>query len=363
MLFCLAAFLVGLSSGPVQTPKPGGREVTDMTGRTVVLDGPAEQVFILTPVLWHYLSTSLDDGPVVKIPPYMRREFSLSVLGRLFPDLKNKAAAFTNFGHPGPISVEEVLEARPDAALVWDYMSQGLELVNFQGLMKTTADGGDKTKLFRTLGELTGQEDRVRWLWERYERERDAVAAEMKDCVRPVRIAILGTTGFALWGPPSQRFLTGNLSLICGRNVAEGLSSTNGQLNLENLMRLEPDVIYLNPYVLDQTDLETGAICADPRFQGLEAVRRRRVYHMPLGASRLEGPVEAALSLLWLRLTMHPDAPSALDLRQKVRETYRDVYGYDMSDEEIDVWLRLEENSPSAFYGQFAKKGQKLEKS
>jgi iron complex transport system substrate-binding protein len=355
--FVILVFLIGLIPGPVQTPLVhGDRVVTDMTGRDVVIEGPAKRVFVLTPVLWHYLSASPDAEPIVKIPPYMRREFGASILGRLFPALEDKATAFTNFGNPGPISVEEVLWSEPDVALVWDYMSQGLESINFRGLVKIAGDGGDKTKLFNALGQLTGREERVRQLWERHRRELNEVAADAGECRRPTKVAVLGGSGLNLWGAPSQRHFFENLRLVCGVNVADVISNQNGLLNVENLIFLDPDVIYLNPYVLEQTDMEVGAVYSDPRRPGLKAVREKRVYHMPLGGSRLEGPVEISLSTLWTRLTMRPEIPTKLDLRRKIRETYLEVYDYEMSEEEIDRWLRLEENVVSAFYGRFVGK-------
>jgi iron complex transport system substrate-binding protein len=357
LAFHLVALWVGLSPGPRQAPSvpEGARPVTDMAGRVVDIGAPAGRVFILTPVLWHYLTVNPDDRAVVKIPPYMRREIGQSVLGRMFPSLAAKETAYTNFGNPGPISVEEVLQAEPDAALVWDYMSQGLEMAGFQRLVKITGDGGDKARLFSTLAQLTNQDGRVGRIWERFGRERAEVAADLGPCAEPARAVVIGSAGFNLWSGPSQRHFTSNLGLICVENAAAGQPSQNGSLNLESLMMIDPDVIYLNPYLLDQTEMPVAAIYGDPRLAGLAAVKNRRVYHMPVGASRLEGPVEVPLSMLWLRLTAHPEKPSRLDMRGKIRRAYSEVYGYRMTEDEIDAWLRLEENSASAGYGRFAR--------
>ena len=250
-----------------------------------------------------------------------------------------------------------MLFADPDAALVWDYMSQGLEMVNYRRLLKTTADGGDKTRIFATLGQLTCQDERVAWIWERFGRERAEVVSDLDPaaCADKPRAVVIGTVGFTLWGGSSQRYFSSNLELICVENAAAGQASQNGNLNLENLMIIDPDVIYLNPYVLEQTDMSVAAFYSDPRLAGLRAVKDRRVYHMPLGASRLEGPVEVALSMLWLRQTAHPRYPSGLDLRSKIRQTYLEVYGYEMNEDEIDAWLRIEENSASSGYERFAR--------
>jgi iron complex transport system substrate-binding protein len=336
---------------PEPAARQGERIVTDMTGRTIRLDGPAEKVFIATPVLWHYITVNPDDGPVLKIPRYMWGEFRASVLGRIFPGLESKSVAFTNFGSPSPISVEEVLWTDPDVALVWDYMSQGLELVNFQGLVKVNRDGGDKTKLFNALAAMSGQEERLGWLRSRYELERFEVLSEIKECRHPPSIVVIETVAFSLWSLPNNRIFTDYVEAICGDNIARKITKRGGSLNIEQLLAMDPDIIYNNPYALKDCDLDVRSILDDPRFQGLRAVKSKKVYQMPLGASRLEGPVEEPLSMLWLRLTMHPNLPTNLNIRDKIRQTYLDVYGYEMTEEEIDKWLQFEENSSSANYG------------
>jgi hypothetical protein len=57
--------------------------------------------------------------------------------------------------------------------------------------------------------------------------------------------------------------------------------------------------------------------------------------------------------MLWLRDVLHPEKPSKLNLREKLRETYKEIYDYRLSEDEIDNWLRLTENQDSAFYDMF----------
>lgn len=359
VLLFVVFIVIGLSPSPRQenANPPRGAPVTDMVGRTARISVPAEKVFILTPILWHYLTVSQTDKPIVMLPPYMTNEFAVSVLGNIYPELKEKALAFTDFSGPSPISVEELLESDPDAALVWNYMSGGPELVNLRSLLQISADGGDKTKLFNMLGELTGGRERVEWIWRRFQTEYDQVVADIRPCVQQKRVAVVGTSGFALWGPPSQRYFTDNLEKVCGVNVASNFPAQGGGLNIENILILDPDVIWLNPYVLEQTDMNVRTLYDDPRLSGLKAVKNRTIYHMPLGASRLEGPVEVPLSMLWQRIVMFPTVGTKLNMRDKIRRTYLEVYGYEMSDQEIDNWLRMEENSVSSEYARLFGKG------
>jgi iron complex transport system substrate-binding protein len=74
---------------------------------------------------------------------------------------------------------------------------------------------------------------------------------------------------------------------------------------------------------------------------------------MPSGAARLEGPMEEPLFVIWMYQTMHPEAESSINLRDKIKSAFIDMYHYELSEKEIDEWLRLDENLLSYGYEQF----------
>jgi iron complex transport system substrate-binding protein len=197
---------------------------------------------------------------------------------------------------------------------------------------------------------MSGQEARVDRIWGRYWRERQEVIDDISSCKTAPKILVIETVSYTFWSNPNQSFFNNNLESICGFNIGKLMPTRNGNLNLEEFFNLDPDIIYINPYILGDTDIKVWSILEDPRFQGLKAVKNKRVYHMPMGASRLEGPVEAPLSMLWLRMTLHPDQPTSLDIREKIRDTYKFIYDYNITDGEINKWLRLTENSYSSHY-------------
>jgi hypothetical protein len=76
----------------------------------------------------------------------------------------------------------------------------------------------------------------------------------------------------------------------------------------------------------------------------MRAVKNRRVYHMPMGAMRLEGPVEEPLFMAWTGLTLNPEQGRGLDLRREIKDAYHEAFGHDLTEDEVDVWLRYDEN-------------------
>ena len=333
--------------------------ITDMSGCDVELVGPASRIMVNTPITWHYLAITGSDEAVIMIPPYMKREVGVSVLGKIYPSLNLKPLSFLNNASAAPFSVEQAMLINPDVVLSWDYISASFENVKFPGLVKIAQDDGDKRKLFQVLGELSGRSERVAWLWSRHQKEMAYLRSTLRNDVKKKKMIILANTDFALWNNASQPHVHQWLRQLGGLNLAEKMRFGGGQfrtsaaLNLEALLRLDPDLIYINPYALAFASIDVAEIYTNPKLQGLKAVKNKRIYHMPSGAARLEGPVEEPLFMIWMYQTMHPELPSAINLRDKIKEAFIDMYHYEMSDREIDDWLRLEENQISNGYDRF----------
>jgi hypothetical protein len=109
----------------------------------------------------------------------------------------------------------------------------------------------------------------------------------------------------------------------------------------EQLLAMDPDIIYLpqgSPKDFDR----------DLRWQGLKAVRNRRVYRRPgLIEWWTAGLTFKPIETRWMAEVAHPDR-----LQPKVRQLLRDrmfaEFGYRLSDEQIDLQLHVEDNAGAA---------------
>ena len=331
-------------------PDPHGRAVVDMAGRSVVIDAPVQRAMLFAPVAWHYLTVDGTDRHVSSVAGYMKAEAEATLLGRLFPTFAAREEARTQVGAV-PLGVEQVLYERPDAVLVWAWFARDLEAVRYPGLVElASADGVDETALFRLLGTLTGKEGRVDTLRQRYERERARLlsAADL-GADAPAEVMVIGASERSFWNGNARAF-NAMLRSVGGRNVAEGITN-NGFVTLEELLRLDPAVILLNSYY--GSTMRPADIYADPALRNVRAVRERRVYRMPVGASRMAGLVEAPLMMAWTARLLHPSLQWEAPLRDAIRRTYKAVYGYEMTPKEIDAMLQVDANAVSAGYTVF----------
>jgi hypothetical protein len=116
----------------------------------------------------------------------------------------------------------------------------------------------------------------------------------------------------------------------------------------EHLLAMDPDMIFLSqgsPREFDQ----------DLRWQGLQAVRNKRVYRRPgLIEWWTAGVTFKPIETRWMAEVAHPDR-----LQPKVRQLLRDrmfaEFGYRLSDEQIDVQLHVEENLGAVGTERFAR--------
>ncbi len=116
----------------------------------------------------------------------------------------------------------------------------------------------------------------------------------------------------------------------------------------EQLLAMDPDMIFLvneGPKEFDR----------DIRWQGLRAVRERRVYRRPgqlewWTAGVLFKPVETR----WLAEIAHPDHLQP-KVRQLLRDGMLDEFGYRLTEEQIDLQLHVAENTDSASAERFTR--------
>jgi iron complex transport system substrate-binding protein len=300
---------------------------------------------MLTPSIWHYLAVENTPDYILMLPKYMMREVSNSILGSIYPKLLDKPLMkMDRLSSTTPFNVEESLQVNADLILSWQHLSSKFLLSNLKGLMIIRFDGGDPTKIYEIFAKVTQKPERVEWLWDRHEHEMNKTLVTFSG-LRPVKtLVVLASENFSLWNNQSYSHFNANIKHIAGLNLAESFRSSNGPINLEVLLELDPDVIYITYMNLWQNTLRIHHITDDPRLQGLKAVIDNRVYHMPMGAMRLEGPVEEPLFLAWMAKTLHPGTGPGYHLRDEIKRAYQEVFNYQMSDEEISKWLRHKEN-------------------
>jgi hypothetical protein len=111
----------------------------------------------------------------------------------------------------------------------------------------------------------------------------------------------------------------------------------------ERLLIMDPDMIFI-------TALKASPqkFMDDPRWQGLKAVRERRIYWRPgIPEWWAGGMTFKPIAMRWMAELAHPDRLQP-NVREMLRDRMMSEFGYRFSEDQIDQQLHVVENSGSA---------------
>lgn len=272
------------------------------------------------------------------------------LLGEIYPQARFVPADIAGEGFAP--NVEAVASARPDAVFQWgDRGNDIITPLRQLGLPVVTINYGDSRNAaawLTLLGEVLGKPERGQALANWFTRGLDEVEAltrSLNDTQRPrVLYFYRAKSGFQVAGKGTS--MDSDIRRAGGINMAAALPGFSA-VNVEQLMDWDADIILLNNF---EPDLTPQDIYADARLASLKAVTSRRVYSYPRGGFRWEPPSqESPLTHHWLLALFHPNlAPP--HFRQRVRDAYRFVYGYELQDAQIDRILKTTLNNRSQGY-------------
>ena len=316
------------------------RSFTDAGGRQVTVPQRIERVFAAGRPAAITLYTLAPDK-LLGWPQAFREEekaflperyANLPVLGGLFGRAKTG-------------DLESIVGAKPDiiidiGSIDPTHLSAADRVQEQMGIPYVILDGSfDKTAaLYETLGDLLGEKAKAVELAEYARRTfADALAlAERTPSDHRTRV-------YYARGPQGlETALAGSLNTemldyVGAVNVASD-ASRNGlaTVSLEQVLAWDPEVIITlsAPFY--------HAIWSDPVWQGVSAVRNRRVYlapSVPFGWFDLPASVNRLIGEHWLAAIFHPDIAGP-KLRGTTAEFYRKFYHVEITEAQLDQLLQ-----------------------
>ena len=70
-------------------------------------------------------------------------------------------------------------------------------------------------------------------------------------------------------------------------------------------------------------------------WSGIQAVRNRRVYKMPLGMYRSYTPgADTPVTLLWMAKTAYPELFADIDILEETKAYYKEVFGIELTEDQ-----------------------------
>lgn len=316
------------------------RTVTDGAGRQVQIPARIERVFAagspaaitlftLAPDKLLGWTAPLTDEDKAYLPA---RAAALPVLGRLT-------------GRANTANVESVLAAKPDViidlgdvdpthvSLAERTQAQtGIPYLIYDGKLDRTAE------LYAALGDALGETQKARELAD-YSRR---VLSELRDGMARVGAVHRPRVYYARGPDGLETALKGSinaqiLDYVGAENVATSADRHNiASVSPEQILAWDPEAVI----TLDQRFYR--AVWTSPVWQGVKAVREKRVYLVPAAPFPWfdEPPaVNRLIGLRWLASLLHPDV-FGRDLRETAGDFYARFYHVHLSELQLDHLLR-----------------------
>ncbi|MCR9193298.1 MAG: ABC transporter substrate-binding protein [Hyphomonas sp.] len=328
--------------------------LTDQRDVTVELDGPVERLVTFPmPAAALFASVAGSAEPLVAMHPASQAAIEEGILGVIFPEALDVETGITSGGVFAP-NVEAVLNLKPDLVVQWagrgDELLEPMEAVGLPVIGLTYGTQEDTETWIRTLAAAIDQPDRADLILGKHEDAIQRIGAQAAEVPDDERVSVLyflrAANSLEVRGEGSYNHFY--MDMVGGVNPA-GPSGSRTEINPEQLLAWNPDVILLGNF--DPAMPED--FYNNPLYSALNAVQNRRVYKMPLGGYRWDPPSqESPLSWMWLAELLYGDRMD-YDLRWEMQRFYADVYGYELSDSEIDAILRIDVNGENPGYDRF----------
>ncbi len=332
ILLCLALFFCTLTScGSAPAAPAGTVAVTDCVGRKVTVPEDPVSICTLCPFSGH-MAILLGAGE--RITSTVNNVSRSELIREICPSIANASVVKSS----GSVNAEEILRLGTDLIIVNEstYRSESekakLDAIGVPYVVIGYETIDEQLKAVEVLGQTLGNEQ------------------EAADYVKYFRDMIQTlpdfskTTPLRLYHAVNEAVRTDAAGSYCAEWIAltgaDNVSTAGGSLRmdgdkafttLEQIYAWDPDVIVCNEAQVDDY------ILTDAKWQGLRAVREKKVYQIPVGVTRWGHPtsVETPLAILWLATLLHPDALGHLDMNSMIRDFYKRFFDYELS----DAWL------------------------
>ncbi|WP_180272221.1 ABC transporter substrate-binding protein [Actinomyces ruminis] len=180
----------------------------------------------------------------------------------------------------------------------------------------------------------------------------EAFAAERDSSPTVLFLRSAGDSGYNAGMSSSRGYMNTWMTLCGATNIGADIDySTSNATSVEQLLAWDPEIIFVS----SMTALTPAELYADSALSELRAVKNHKVYAVPSGGFWWDPPsAESHLTMMWAAQIAYPDA-ATYDLREQMRDNYDFLYGYSLSEDEIDQILRFDDNAEAQGYDQFSR--------
>jgi iron complex transport system substrate-binding protein len=321
----------------------------DHRGKIITLTQPPQRIvsmFASGPLV--HAAVEGNDTDFVGIHVKGKKLYSQSIYAELLPDLLK--ANFDVAGEGFAPNVEAILALKPDAVLQWIFdpkIIEPLERVNLTVIGWDCCTKEQRRDYLRLAGYTSNHIDRAQAILNL----QDKAEAALKDRIAKAKLA--KPTGILVVDQVKEgiRVIANGSQDYALSGAANLAADASGEwwrtIDAEQMLVWNPEIIVIPSYA---TDLKPADLYANPMFAGLDAVKNKRVYKFPQ-FNRSPDAAEIYLSDDWLARVAHPELfPDAKAFPATVKASYRQIYGKDLTDDQLRRIFELEQNAQSRGY-------------
>ncbi|MBQ6271441.1 MAG: ABC transporter substrate-binding protein [Clostridiales bacterium] len=334
------------SENPFGDPN-GTHTVVDHAGDSVEVPNTINRIAVgsfypLASVITEYLGSA---EKIVGIHPVSMSAAENGLLGQIYPEILDANTAFISGDE---VNLEELLILKPD--IVIGVGQEQAKAIREAGIPAVTTSasawGYDIIETYEhwidLLDQIFGGSEFAKKAMEKSDAVHADIIEKTKDIPddQKARVLVLfkytdaamvasGVNFFGQWWCES----------VNAYNVASEVPDGSIlKISMEQVYEWNPDVIIITNFCGTQPeDLYNNAIGTDD-WSTINAVKNQRVYKMPLGLYRSYTPGgDSPVTMQWMASVIYPDLFKDTDIRQIAKEYYKEMCGYDLSDEQLDM--------------------------
>lgn len=311
-LICLSIWLCC----PLELAEAAPYVYRDKLGRTVTFEAPAKRVAVLQ---LHECLPPLKAWD--QVCALARGSLKDSVLLATAPEQVQKLAARTGDGNS--LNVEDLIARRPDLVVIGSSNANQVKFLERCGLKVITVYPGSLRELYRNMdlmGLIFGKAREVDLTKRRMNSVFSLIqsrAATISSSQRQ-KVLCLNMRPTAVSGKSS--LIDDLINLMGAQNVAGGIKEAGVDVSLEQIIKWNPDVIFL----LSHANYTPEDLLRNPQWRCIKAIRTGRVYRTPRWSTW--SPRLAPIAL-WMAVRIYPSAYRDIDHVRLMDSFCRDVYG------------------------------------
>ena len=318
------------------------RIITDQLGRQVTIPDHVEKVVVLQHQTLNLLVQLNAQNEIAGVMTSWKKQ--------LGPEFSRFMPEITSLPTPGDltsVNIESLLSLHPQVVFVANYAPPemiaqieraGIPVVAISLRREAADQAGEMNPVLkdedqaynlglqdgiRLIASVMGHQPQAEALIQDVFQQRALVADRLRDLPEDQRVRVyMANPDLTTYG--SGKY-TGLMMQHAGAlNVAAKDIQGFKQVSIEDVLKWNPAVIFVQeryPEVVQQ-------ILSSPQWQGIDAVKNKRVYLMPEYAKAWGYPMPEALALgeLWMAKKLYPQRFSDVNLQQRVDAYYRQYY-------------------------------------